>query len=156
MQRLYPIVGLSAAAMFIGMTQASAYTPKWLECDGQVVTTGENAGTRPARDYYVTDDDNKNLFKYMEKTKREAIEPVRVYNADEIRWGMEETGTAHARWDGRIDRKTGALQFNYHDTDSSMTWTEQCKPSAPQSEGVSADASTSKNAPAPSSKGKTG
>lgn len=156
MQRLYPIVGIAAAAMLAGTMQASAYTPKWLQCDGQVVAVGENAGTRPARDYYVYDDDNKNLFKYMEKTHREAIEPVRVYNGDEIRWSMDASGTSRARWSGRIDRKSLALHADYHDTDSAMTWTEQCKPTTPQTTGVSADASTSKSAPAPRSKGKTG
>jgi hypothetical protein len=93
----------------------------------------------------------------MEKTQRQAIEPVRVYDGDEIRWSMNATGTSHARWQGRIDRKTLGLHADYHDTDSSMTWTEQCKPSAPQTIGVSADASAQKNTHAPTTaKSKSG
>src|SRR4051812_5005308 len=139
------IVAASAIAFAGAAGNASAYTPKWLQCDGQlVVQGGEDAGTKPAHDYYIYDDDNKNLFTYLQEKGTEAIEPVRVYDDKEIRWSMEGGGINHARWEGHLDRKSLALRLDYAETGSTRTWTEQCKPTSPVTGKASADAGNAK------------
>ena len=141
MKAYHLVVAASAAALMGAAGPASAYTPHWLQCDGQmVVVGGEDAGTKPARDFYIYDDDNKNLFVYLQAKGSDAIEPVRVYNENEIRWSMEGGGINHARWEGRIDRKTLGLRLDYAETGSTRTWTEQCKPTSPLKESASAEA----------------
>ena len=129
----------TSALMLLNASQASAYTPKWLQCDGQVVVKGGNdPGMRPAHDIYIYDDDNKNLFAWLRNS--EAMEPVKLYSDNEIRWSSDVTGFNNARWEGRIDRKSLALRLDYADTESTRLWTEQCAPISPLNSSVSAAA----------------
>jgi uncharacterized membrane protein len=138
MKLVYPAFTVFATVV-MSAAPSVAYTPKWLQCDGELVVTGADAGTKPAHDLYIYDDDNKNLFVYSADRHRESIEPVRVYNDNEIRWSMDATGSSSARWEGRIDRKTLGLRLNYVASGSTLTWTEQCKPTSPVAAAVAAD-----------------
>lgn len=137
-----------AAAVFSVAGQASAYTPKWLQCDGQVIVKGtaNDDGTRPAHDTFIYDDDNKHLFAWLRNSQ--AMEPVKLYNDNEIRWEGTNADTGH--WVGSIDRKSLGMRLDYAETGSTRTWTEQCKPTSPLDSSVSADAGS---APAGAAKG---
>jgi hypothetical protein len=54
---------------------------------------------------------------------------------------MDSRGINNARWHGRLDRKNLGLKLEYIDSGSTLTWTEQCKPTSPVKNNVSADSS---------------
>jgi hypothetical protein len=126
-----------AALLMTAADRAAAYTPKWLECDGQSVTAGTSGGkpvneTKPVHDTYVYDDDGKYFYKYQENTNRTAIEPTTQYTADVIKWGITQfPGQSGPNWTGELNRSTLALKLNYRDGTETIDFTEQCKPGAP-------------------------
>jgi len=116
---------------------AAAYTPKWLECDGQSVTSGTSGGkpvneTKPVHDTYVYDDDAKYFYKYQENTNRTVIEPTTEYTSDIIKWGIAQfPGQSGPNWAGELNRSTLALKLNYRDGTETIDFTEQCKSGPP-------------------------
>jgi hypothetical protein len=129
---------ICAAGGVLVASGATAYTPKWLECDGQMVTTTTVDGkpqstSAPAHDFYVYDDDSKNLYKHSDARKTEDVEPVQSYTDKEIKWASKGSGASEANWEGMLNRSSLALTINYKDKGSTIVWTQQCKPSSPKS-----------------------
>ncbi len=127
------VVGASAVAV---ANTASAYTPKWLECDGEAVTTTTANGksettTKPAKDIYVYDDDSKNFYKFSEKRKTHDVEPVTSYTDKEIKWSSKGSSANDARWEGKLNRTTLALQIDYNERGTAIAWKQQCKATQP-------------------------
>jgi hypothetical protein len=127
MKFMYYAVGVFIA-MASGAESASAYSPEWLQCDGQVVTTGLDAGTKPAHHIYIYDDDNRHLFLYSPEQQSQSLEAVTEYTDKNIRWGSKNVTISGATWEGTLDRSSLALKLAYKDLESVRTWTEQCKP----------------------------
>ena len=127
------VAGVSAVAW---ASAAAAYTPNWLECDGQMVTTTTADGkaestSAPAKDVYVYDDDSKNFYKYSETRKTTDVEPVTSYTDKEIKWSSKGSSANAASWDGTLNRSTLALQIDYNERGTEIVWTQQCKPTQP-------------------------
>lgn len=129
---------LSCAALLLtAANRAAAYTPKWLECDGQSVTSGTSGGkpvneTKPVHETFVYDDDGRNFYKYQESANRTALEPATDYTKDVIKWAItRDVGQSGPTWSGELNRTTLALKETYHDQTETIDFTEQCKTGDP-------------------------
>lgn len=129
---------LSCAALTAaGLTPASAYTPKWIECDGQSVTAGTSGGkpvseTKPVHETFVYDDDGRNFYKYQESANRTVLEPTTEYTKASIKWGItHDVGQTAPAWTGELNRNTLELKLNYRDQAETIDFTEQCKAGDP-------------------------
>jgi hypothetical protein len=108
----------------------------WLACDGNVVTSTIKDGksettTAAASDFYVYDDARKALYHYSQR--RKSLAPVAMIGYDEqaIRWGSP-IGLSEG-WEGQIDRSSMTLKMVRTEGPEVMTWSQQCKPTSPQS-----------------------
>ncbi len=126
-----------AVALASAAKPAAAYTPKWLECDGQTLTSGTADGkpindTKPIHETFVYDDDGRNFYKYQETANQTVLEPTTEYTGDAIKWGItHDAGQSAPSWTGELNRTTLALKLNYKDKGETIDFTEQCKPGTP-------------------------
>jgi hypothetical protein len=139
---------IAAAAAIFSVTsltvQAAQAADNWLACEGTVATSTTKDGktetaSASANDVYVFNDGNKMLFKYADV--RKALDPVFVTKFDDktIAWanaGGASAGTTAATWQGSLDRASMALKMTRTERDEVMTWTQQCKSTAPKPTGA--------------------
>jgi hypothetical protein len=117
---------------------ASAYTPQWLECTGDVTVTpiGGAAAKQAAKDIYVFDPDARNLFRYFEDRKQLSYLGAKTGKTEQdIRWSGSSSGIDMSEWEGQFDRSTLALHLTYKTNAETRMWAEQCTPTAPRPEG---------------------
>jgi hypothetical protein len=133
-----------AAALLTASSVTAQAAESWIACDGTVATSTTKDGktetaSAPANDVYVFNDGNKMLFKYADT--RKALDPVFVTKFDDntIAWanaGGASAGTTAATWQGALDRASMALKMTRTERGEVMTWTQQCKTTAPKPTGA--------------------
>ncbi len=120
----------AALAGLVFAAPASAYSPQWLECTGELTITpaGAAATKQPAKDIYVYDPDARNLFKYSETQSRLAYLGARAVSDLDIRWSGSSSGIGGSSWEGKLDRGAMTLNLSYKGDEESRVWSETCKP----------------------------
>jgi len=120
-------VEIASILMIAGWSSAaSAYTPQWFECKGDITFTPKGgAATKEAvADVYVVDADTKNLFKYSEANKRSAFLGEAKGNA--VTWSGSSNDVNFSKWQGQFDLGTNALRIEMSGTDGTRIWDQRC------------------------------
>lgn len=110
---------------------AFAYTPKWLECTGELTIAPANgeATKQAVTDIYVVDSDTQHLFKYFDATQTLSFISANPEN-NVLKWSDIARTSTGSSWQGQLDLDKMVLSIKETSSDQTRTWTQQCAPTS--------------------------